>query len=94
MTPTTIALAALVFALVITRLEEERRWRDGRISDRTNALLVAGRLPILGVGFGLITGQEPLGVLLLGALGLGLAALVVPYVTRRLRRIREGAPRS
>ena len=94
MTPTTIALAVLVFALVITRLEEERRWRDGRISDRTNALLVAGRLPILGVGFGLITGQEPLGVLLPGALGLGLAALVVPYVTRRLRRIREGAPRS
>ena len=87
MTPTTVKLAILVFALLVTRLWEEGRWRDGKMSDRTAAILVVGRLPFLLLGFMLITGQEAVVV----ATAAGLAALVAaglyPVVVRRLRRL-------
>lgn len=87
MTPTTVKLAILVFALLVTRLWEEGRWRDGKMSDRTAAILVVGRLPFLLLGFMLITGQEAVVV----AAATGLAALVAaglyPVVVRRLRRL-------
>ena len=59
MTTETILLALLVFAMVVTRPFEEGRWRAGRMSDRTSALLVVARLPILVLGFALITGPDP-----------------------------------
>ena len=86
MTPETIALALLIFSLVATRLWEEGQWRRGRFSDRTAALLVVGRLPVLTIGFALITGQDAIGVLAMAAIGLALAAAAYPYVVRRLRR--------
>ena len=87
MTPQNIVLALLVFALVATRLWEEGQWRAGRISDRTSALLVVGRLPLLFFGFTLFTGQDivvVVGATILGAL---LAAVLYPLVVRRLRRL-------
>lgn len=86
MTPQTIALALLVFSLVATRLWEEGQWRRGRLSDRTAAILVVGRLPLLTCGFALITGQAVLAVLAMTAIGLALAAAAYPFVVRRLRR--------
>ena len=87
MTPQNIVLALLVFALVATRLWEEGLWRAGRISDRTNAVLVVGRLPILLFGFTLFTGQDA--VVVVGATALGIlgAAALYPVVARRLRRL-------
>jgi hypothetical protein len=85
-TPQTIALALLVFSLVATRLWEEGQWRKGRFSDRTAALLVVGRLPVLGFGFAVITGQQVVAVMAMTAIGLALAAVAYPYVVRRLRR--------
>jgi heme A synthase len=85
--PQTVALAILVFLLVATRPFEEGRWRDGRMSDRTSALLVVGRLPFLVGGFTVITGQDPIvvaGATLLAAL---VAALLYPTVVGRLRRL-------
>lgn len=87
MTPQTILLALLVFSLVATRLYEERLWRDGRISDRTSALLVVGRLPFLAVGFALIVGLDPLSALALLAIAVLAAALLYPLVVGRLRRV-------
>lgn len=87
MTPQNIVLALLVFALVATRLLEESRWRAGRISDRTSAILVVGRLPFLLFGFTLFTGQDlvvVVGATILGILG---AAALYPVVVRRLRRL-------
>jgi hypothetical protein len=86
-TPQNIVLALLVFALVATRLLEESRWRTGRISDRTSAILVVGRLPFLLFGFTLFTGQEV--VVVVGATVLGIlgAAALYPVVVRRLRRL-------
>ena len=87
MTPETIALALLVFALIATRLWEEGRWRDGRMSDRTSAILVVARLPLLVGGFLLIVGQ-PIGVVIGGALVAGLvAAGLYRVVVARLRRL-------
>jgi hypothetical protein len=86
-TPQTVALALLVFALIVTRLWEEARWRDGTFSARTAAILVVARLPFLIGGFMLITGQAP-GVVVVSTLMAALVAAVlyVPVV-RRLRRL-------
>ena len=86
MTPTTIALALLVFALVATRLWEEGRWRSGRMSDRTNALLVVGRLPVLVLGFAVIAGVDPAVAAGLTAVALLAAAVLYRPVLARLRR--------
>ncbi len=87
MTPQNIVLALLVFALIATRLWEESLWRAGRISDRTSAVLVVGRLPFLLFGFTLFTGQDA--VVVVGATALGIlgAAALYPVVVRRLRRL-------
>ncbi len=93
MTPTTIGLALLVFALVATRLWEEGRWREGRLSDRASAILVVGRLPLLVGGFLAVIGQGPL-VALGGALVGGLlGAALYPWVVGRLRRSKAGGGR-
>ncbi len=93
MTPQTIALAVLVFLLVATRLWEEGRWRDGKLSDRTSAILVVARLPFLVLGFTLLVGQPwPVvvgGTLVAGLIGAGLYRVVVA----RLRRL-AGRPGS
>jgi hypothetical protein len=92
-TPETIALAILVFALIATRLWEEGRWRDGRMSDRTAAILVVARLPFLVGGFLLIVGQ-PAVVVIVGTLVAGLvAAGLYRLVVARLRRL-ANHPRS
>jgi ACR3 family arsenite efflux pump ArsB len=88
-TPQTIALALLVFSLVATRLWEEGRWRAGRMSDRTNALLVVGRLPALALGFGLITGLDPVTTLGMTAIAALAAAVLYAPVVARLRRTRS-----
>ena len=86
MTPQTILLALLVFALIASRPFEEGRWRDGRLSDRGAAILVVGRLPFLALGFALITRREPAVMLGMTAIALALAALLYPLVVGRLRR--------
>jgi hypothetical protein len=84
--PQYAALALLVFALVITRLWEENRWRDGRMSDRTAAILLVGRLPFLLVGFTLITGQDWPVIIGSAVVGIAIAAALYPWMVGRLRR--------
>jgi protein-S-isoprenylcysteine O-methyltransferase Ste14 len=89
-TPQTIALAVLVFALIVTRLWEEGRWRDGKMSDRTAAILVVARLPFLVFGFLLLVGQ-PWPVVAGGTVVAGLvAAGLYRVVVARLRRLANG----
>jgi hypothetical protein len=89
-TPQTVLLALLVFVLVATRPFEETRWRDGRISDSSAALLVVGRLPVLILGFAVVTAR-PFGVAVaMTAVAVFLAAVLRPIVLRRLRRVRVG----
>jgi len=88
-----ILLAILVFGLVATRLWEEGRWRSGRITDRTSALLVVARLPILALGFCVITGRDAGTCLVLLAASLALAALLYPVAVSRLRRVKRDVAR-
>ena len=85
----TVLLALLVFALIATRLIEERRWRAGRMTDRTAAALVVARLPVLILGFGLIAGRPAGETLLLTAIATGVAGLLYRRVLARLRRARD-----
>ena len=89
MTTETVLLALLVLALIATRLIEERRWRAGRMTDRTAALLVVARLPILVLGFGLIAARPAGETLLLTAVAAVIAGLVYPRVLGRLHRVRD-----
>lgn len=93
MEPSLAALALLVFALVATRLEEERRWRSGRWSHDRAAVAVVARLPLLVGGFAILTGRDP-AVIAGGVLvATGAALLLRPVVRRRLERIgRPGRP--
>lgn len=91
MDQTTVPLAVLIFALVATRLAEERRWREGHITDQRNALLVVGRLPLLVVGFMVITGQPPLSAVGATLLAVILAGLLYRVAVRRLRQIKAEA---
>jgi hypothetical protein len=92
-TPQTVALAVLVFLLIATRLWEEGRWREGRLSDRASATLVVARLPFLVGGFMLIVGQEPVVVLGATAVAALVAAGLYRLVVARLRRL-SGRPGS
>src|SRR6476620_10875191 len=40
---------AMMILLVATRPFEVRAWRAGRISDRTAAILILGRFPLIGL---------------------------------------------
>ena len=85
---TTIPLLMLMFGLVITRPAEERAWRTGRISDRVAAWLIVGRLPVLALGFALITGRDPAVVAVMTGVGLLLAFILAPIALGRLARVR------
>jgi hypothetical protein len=59
----------LIAAAVISRPIEARLWRAGRLSDRTTALLLVGRFPVVVGLFAIIDGGAPplvAGVTLLG----------------------------
>jgi hypothetical protein len=89
MTTETVLLALLVIALIGTRLLEERWWRAGRMTDRTAALLVVARLPVLVLGFGLIAARPAGETVLMTAVAAIVAGLVYPRVLRRLHRVRD-----
>jgi hypothetical protein len=67
-----VLVAVFFIAALASRPIEARLWRAGRISDRTTAVLVLGRFPVLSFLFALIGGASlPLivGVTALGAIG-------------------------
>jgi hypothetical protein len=51
-----VLIAIVVVAAVISRPIEARLWRAGRLSDRTTALLLLGRFPLVAGLFALILG--------------------------------------
>ena len=51
-------IGIVILAAVISRPIEARLWRAGRISDRTTAILVVGRFPVVVCLFGLILGAS------------------------------------
>jgi hypothetical protein len=58
-----IVVVLVILAAVISRPVEVRLWRAGKLSDRTAALLLVGRFPVLAFVFAVLVGGEPLFVL-------------------------------
>jgi hypothetical protein len=59
-----LLVALVIVAAVISRPIEVRLWRAGKISDRTLAIVVLARFPIVAFVFGLIAGA-PIPLLIL-----------------------------
>jgi len=53
-----VVIALIIIATVASRPIEARLWRAGRLSDRTTAILLLGRFPVLCFLFGLIAGAS------------------------------------
>jgi hypothetical protein len=53
-----IVFVLIVIAAVASRPIETRLWRAGRLSDRTTAILLLGRFPVLCLIFGLMAGAS------------------------------------
>ena len=53
-----VVLVLIVIAAVASRPIVARRWRAGRLSDRTTAILLLGCFPALCFVFGLIAGAS------------------------------------
>jgi hypothetical protein len=85
-----IVVVLVILAAVISRPVEVRLWRAGKLSDRTAALLLVGRFPILGFVFAVLVGGEPLFVLAITGLAT-LTALAFYRLTLGLLRERKAA---
>jgi hypothetical protein len=85
-----IVVVLVILAAVISRPVEERRWRAGKLSDRTAALLLVGRFPVLAFVFAVLVGGELLFVLAATALA-ALPALAFYRFTLGLLRDQKAA---
>jgi hypothetical protein len=65
-----LLVVVVVLAAVISRPLEVRLWRAGRLSDRTTALLLLGRFPVLVFLFAVLVGGQPLFLLAVTALAM------------------------
>ena len=63
-----VLVALVMLAAVVSRPVEASLWRAGRLSDRTTAVLLLGRFPVVVFLFGVIGGAEPMIVLATTAL--------------------------
>jgi hypothetical protein len=76
---------ALMILLVATRPFEVRAWRAGRISDRTAAILILGRFPLIGLLVGVFSGAGiPATALLVGLMAIP-AVLLYGWSLRRIQ---------
>jgi len=79
---------AMMILLVATRPFEVRAWRAGRISDRTAAVLILGRFPLIGLVVGVFGGAGiPATALLVGLMCIP-AVLLYGWSLRRIRDAR------
>jgi len=74
----TFQTVIVIVAALASRPIEARLWRAGRLSDRTTALLVLGRMPALVLSITLIEGASIAFALVLTAL-----ACLVPAIAYR-----------
>ena len=76
---------ALMILLVASRPFEVRAWRAGRISDRTAAILILGRFPLIGLLVGVFSGAGiPATALLVGLMAIP-AVLLYGWSLRRIQ---------
>ena len=86
-----LLIGIVLVAAVVSRPVEVRLWRAGRVSDRTAALLLVGRFPVIVLLFGLIHGGSLPITIGLTALALLPAALFYRFTLDALRQTRQSA---
>ena len=82
-------IVALFVLAIVSRPIEVRLWRRGRISDRTTALLLLGRLPAFVLLSGLILGWDPLVTLSSTILLVVVELLGYPLIRTLLKDVRR-----
>ncbi len=83
---------AMMILLVATRPFEVRAWRAGRISDRTAALLILGRFPLIGLVVGVLGGAGiPATALLVGLMCIP-AVVLYGWSLRRIQQAHADLP--
>jgi hypothetical protein len=75
----------VLIAAVVSRPVEARLWRAGRISDRTTAILLLGRFPVVVFLFAVLAGGGPLFVVAFTALATLPALAFYRFMLRLLR---------
>jgi hypothetical protein len=65
-----LLIASVIAAAVISRPVEARLWRAGKLSERSMAILLVGRFPIVAFLFAVISGRCALLVLAITVVGL------------------------
>lgn len=85
-----VLVVLVIVAAVISRPVEARLWRAGKLSDRTTAILLLGRFPVVVFLFAVISGGPPLFVLGLTALMALPAVAVYRYTLGVLREQKAG----
>ena len=83
-------VALVIVAAVISRPVEARLWRAGKLSDRTTAILLVGRFPVVVFLFAVIGGGAPLFVLAVTAMA-ALPALAFYRFTLGMLREQKAA---
>jgi hypothetical protein len=80
-----VLIALVIIAAVLSRPMEARLWRAGKLSDRTTAILLLGRFPVLCFVFALIGGASLPFIVGITALGALLPALLYRFTLDLLR---------
>lgn len=78
-------IAIVIFAATISRPIEVQLWRLGRLSDRSTALLLVGRLPVVAFLFGVILGGSLPRTIILTLLAVLPVVFFYPIVLDALR---------
>jgi hypothetical protein len=86
-----VLVVLAILAAVISRPVEVRLWRAGRLSDRTTAVLLVGRFPVLAFLFAILVGGEPLFVIAITALATLPALAFYRFVLGQLREQRAAS---
>ncbi len=85
-----VAIILVIAAAVISRPIEARLWRAGRLSDRTTAILLVARFPIVAFLFAIIVGAAPLLALAITLVALLPTLLLYRSTLSTLREQRAG----
>jgi hypothetical protein len=77
---------ALLIVLVASRPFEVRAWRAGRLSDRSAAILIVARFPLIGLAVGIFSGANVATIVALVVLMSVPALLLYGWTLNRLRK--------
>jgi hypothetical protein len=79
-------LVIVIVIAIASRPIESRLWRAGRISDRTLAVLIIGRFPVLSAVFAVLSGASGTFLVLFTIVGAVPGLLMYRFVLNSIKR--------